>query len=249
MDWSMPLPTLSIDTATEVLALALGEGDRILAKSSIDAGRSHLELLLPGVQSLLEGAGFTVRDIDAIVAGTGPGTFSGLRVGIATARALAQSLEIRLSGFSTLEALALGLAGVSPAELVLPIIDAKRSQVFARLYKKEGKNTVRAESDVLCLDPRELLEELAKITGGKVGAAGNGVLAYRDIFVSAGQLEPLEPDHPGNRVDACWHLRADRAEASAVYNPGRLLSVVPQYVREPDADKTILLRKKEPWLQ
>ena len=246
------MPTLSIDTATEVLALALGEGEKILAKSSIDAGRSHLELLLPGVQQLLDEAGLTVRDIDGIVAGTGPGTFSGLRVGIATARALAQTLEVRLSGSSTLEALAFGLAEeTSASQLLLPVIDAKRSQVFAQLFKKEGKNTVKPESEVLCLDPQALLAELAKITGAAVRAAGNGVLAYRDIFGNAEQLELPGPDRPENRVDAGWHLRAGLAETEtgSDFDPGLLLSVVPHYVREPDADKTILLRKKEPWLQ
>lgn len=242
------MATLAIDTATEVLAIALGDGRKVLAQSSIDAGRSHLELLLPGVERLLDSAGLAIRDVESIVAGTGPGTFSGLRVGISTARALAQALEVRLSGFSTLEALALEMSlDVPAAALILPVIDAKRGQVFTQLYKKEGDDKLKSESGVLCLDPVRLLEWLKKMTGERVRAAGNGAMAYRDILKPEKQLDPLAQDHPGNRVNAVWHLRG--AEAAGAFDPGRLLSVVPVYVREPDADKTILLRKREPWLR
>ena len=135
------MPTLSFDTATDVLSLALGEGERVLAEIDIDAGRSHLERLLPAARELLGRAGMSIDDMTSIVVGTGPGTFSGLRVGIATARALAQSLEIPLFGSSTLEALAKELAaGIDGSKhgWILPLIDARRSQVFTQLYRKEG---------------------------------------------------------------------------------------------------------------
>lgn len=244
------MPALAIDTATDVMAIALGEGAEIMAEISINAGRSHLELLLGEVHSLLGEQGATIRDIDAIVAGTGPGTFSGLRVGIATARALAQTLELPIAGFSTLEAQALELSGKIPDEkalMLLPLIDAKRGQVFAQLYKNEGKGTVAPESDVLCLHPVELLEKVAGMTRAKVRAGGNGALAHRDVFEAAEQLDLLPPEDPGNRMRATWHLRA--VDHGAIYDQRQLLSVVPMYVREPDADKTVLLRKREPWLK
>ncbi len=232
------------------MAIALGDGELLMAEIAVDAGRSHLELLLPSIDHLLDANGVRLADVKAIVTGTGPGTFSGLRVGIATARALAQTLEVPLAGFSTLDALAHGLAagidGTGPV-MLLPMIDAKRGQVFTRLYKKEGEKGVMAESDVLCLDPEELAVRLPSMTATRVRAGGNGAIAYRDIFSAAGQIDLLAADHRGNFVSASWHLRA--AASQGGFDPRTLLTVVPEYVRDPDADKTILLRKKEPWLK
>jgi tRNA threonylcarbamoyladenosine biosynthesis protein TsaB len=244
------LPALAIDTATEVLALALAENGAILAESSIDAGRSHLELLLTAVHKLLEENSMTIRDVDAIAAGTGPGTFSGLRVGIATARALAQTLKVPLTGFSTLESLALELAGDVPfpeSPMIMPLIDAKRGQVFTQFFRKEGENRVTPESEILCLDPDQLLEMQPRMTWGDVRAGGNGATAYHDLFAQAKNIDLLTVDDPRNRVRAVWHLRA--VKDGNIFDPRQLLAVVPFYVREPDADRTILLRKKEPWLK
>ncbi|MBI5870449.1 MAG: tRNA (adenosine(37)-N6)-threonylcarbamoyltransferase complex dimerization subunit type 1 TsaB [Actinobacteria bacterium] len=247
------MPTLAIDTSTEVLALALGDGEKVLDELSIDAGRSHLEMLLPAVQDLLDSNGLAIGDLNAIVAGTGPGTFSGLRVGIATARALAQSLELPLFGYSSLEALANGLADGAEKPMprwILPLIDARRGQVFARLYKKEGEKGLKPESEVLCLDPDRLSDILPEISEGSVRAGGNGALAFRETLAAGGRLELLETDDEANRMRAGWHISAaEDSEIAAGYHPGKLLSVLPFYVREPDADKTVLLKKREPWLK
>lgn len=247
------MPTLAIDTSTEVLALALGDGEEVLAELGIDAGRSHLEMLLPAVQDLLDSNGMAIGDLTAIVTGTGPGTFSGLRVGIATARALAQSLELPLFGYSSLEALANGLAAGAERPMphwILPLIDARRGQVFARIYKKEGEKGLKPESEVLCLDPDRLSDILPEISEGSVRAGGNGALAFREILAAGGRLELLEKDDEANRMRAAWHISAaEDSEIEAGYQPGKLLSVLPLYVREPDADKTVLLKKREPWLK
>jgi|SRR5665811_552118 len=241
---------LAIDTATEVLALALGDGEMVLAESSIDAGRSHLEMLLPAAFDLLGSTGMTIGDVTAIVVGTGPGTFSGLRVGIATARALAQSLEIPLFGFSTIEALAKELAfGIetSMPGWVLPLIDARRGQVFTQLYKKEGNERLKPESEVLCLDPDKLSGVLSVTAADAIRAGGNGALAYRQVLADSGRLDLLDTDDRANRVRAAWHVGALNTVPD--YKPGQLLDVLPIYVREPDANKTILLKKREPWLK
>lgn len=244
------MPELAIDTATEVLALALGDGEGVLAETSVDAGRSHLEILLPAAHELLGSAGMTIGDLTAIVVGTGPGTFSGLRVGIATARALAQSLEIPLFGSSTLEALAKELAAGIEASIpgwVLPLIDARRGQVFTQLFKKEGNGRLKTESEVLCLDPDKLSGLLSVTAADTVRAGGDGALAYRQVLAADGKLDLLRANDNANRVRAAWHLGT--LSTASEYMPGQLLNVLPIYVREPDADKTILLKKREPWLK
>jgi tRNA threonylcarbamoyladenosine biosynthesis protein TsaB len=247
------MPALAIDTSTEVLALALGNGRQVLGEIDRDAGRSHLEMLLPAAHELLVDAGMTINDVAAVVVGTGPGTFSGLRVGIATARALAQSLEIPLFGFCSLDALAEGLAATMERPVsgwILPMIDARRGQVFARLYRKEGEKGLKPESEVLCLDPDKVSGILPEETARMIRTGGNGAMAYRELLSADHRLDLLQPEDRANCVHAFWHLVAlDTVKTAAGYQPGQLLDVLPLYIREPDADKTVLLKKREPWLK
>ncbi len=242
--------TLAFDTATEILAVSLGNNGKVICEEGIEAGRSHLEMLLPSIQNLLKGNNYSLSDIDRIVAGIGPGTFSGLRVGVSTARALAQTLEIPLSGFSTLEAMALELNrrfAHSGLRKLMPLIDAKRGQVFTQFYRIEGEGVIAPESDVLCLDPVSLVGRVGVIAQEKVGAGGNGAIPYRDAFAGSNLLELLPVEDEGNRVHAGWLLHKPGSHLDQDVN--NLRNLVPMYVREPDADKTILLRKKEPWLK
>lgn len=246
------MPVLAIDTATEVCAVALGEGGRLLGESVIDAGRSHLEMLLPEIHTLLENHGLATRDIRALAVGTGPGTFSGLRVGIATARGLAQGLRVPLRGSSTLEALAAGMVEAMPAGTergdvdIMPVIDAKRGQVFARLYRCENSGGLKAASEIMCLDPEELLGLFPPGVARRVLAAGNGALAYYEMFENNTRFKLYAREEPCHLVRAAFHVGA--ASEAGSYDPRDLLAVLPVYVREPDADKTVLLRKREPWL-
>ncbi|MBE0429936.1 MAG: tRNA (adenosine(37)-N6)-threonylcarbamoyltransferase complex dimerization subunit type 1 TsaB [Thermoleophilia bacterium] len=249
------MPALAIDTATEICGLALGGPGGVIDESALEAGRSHVEMLLPWTLDLLLRNGLDRTDITAVVAGTGPGTFTGLRVGIATARGLAQALEVPLAGFSTLEALALGIASgpvdepVDPdpsgAMDLLPVIDAKRGQIFAQLFRRR-EHGVEAVSEILCLNPGDLSKRLAALTGRRAMAAGNGALAHYEQFESDPRVEIINRDDSRHRVRAVHHLRA---AGDGVFDPVALTKVLPVYVREPDADKTVLMRKKEPWLK
>lgn len=246
------MPALAIDTSTKICSVALGPGGKPPDEIAIDAGRTHLEVLLPAVEELLGRQGVTAAALELIVAGTGPGTFSGLRVGIATARALAQALEIPITGSSSLAALAAAtaasteltsLAVTAETPAILPVIDARRGQVFAQIYRTNGGG-VEPGSEIFCLSPDELIAQVSKTAGATV-AVGNGVLAYHDLFAASPLRLPL-PASGLHRISAAWHLPGEPVRLK--YSPADLLAVKPVYVRAPDADKTVLLRKREPWL-
>ena len=239
------MPALAIDTSTEVLSVALAVPGELPDEIDIDAGRTHLERLLPAIDGLLEGRGCEPRSLDLIVTGTGPGTFSGLRVGIATARALAQALKVPLLGASSLAALAAAAAGSAAAETlaIMPVIDARRGQVFAQIYRK-NEDGVEPASDVFCKSPAELIARVAEDAPGTM-ALGNGVVAYYDLFSQGGFRLP-EAGSRLHRVRAACHIPAGGARRE--YDSAAVLAVRPAYVRKPDADKTVLLRKREPWL-
>lgn len=237
---------MAIDTATSVCSAAIGEGGKVIAEKNVDAGRSQLELLLAGINNIMEAHSIDAGDLGGIIVGTGPGTFSGLRVGIATARGLSQALEIPIHGSSSLKALALGL---SRRELglneVLPLIDAKRGQVFTQLFRKNNDGDLSEESKIFCLDPDDVNSCIGKITEKKVLAGGEGALVHYEILKRAERLELLPAGDTGHELRAALHLQKQICEIPA---GDKLPEVMPVYVREPDADKTVLLRKREPWL-
>lgn len=239
---------LAIDTATDALSVALTRDNSVLGESTLDAERRHLELLLPEIHGILSAAGCRVRDINAIVVGTGPGTFSGLRVGIATARGLAQALEIPLRGSSTLKAQAMGIAdrNCKPGDFILPVIDAKRGQVFSQLYRMEGGGVVTPESDVSCIGPSSLVKNIES-AGKVVLAAGNGALAYYDLFNASKLINLPASDNGCHKVRAVFHFLF--AEEDKSFKTANMMAVLPAYIREPDADMTVLERKKKTWLK
>jgi len=123
---------LGIETATERLSVALLI-DSTIHKRGADSRSSHCELLTGFIRELIEECGITVNDIDGVAVSVGPGSFTGLRIGIATAMGLAYGLGLKATGINTLTGLAWNAA--KPGTLVCPLIDARRSQVYTAVYR------------------------------------------------------------------------------------------------------------------
>ena len=144
--------TLAIETATDLVGCALAQDDRVVATFELSHGRRHVESLLPAVDACLAQVGATVDDIGAVVADVGPGLFTGLRVGLATARSLAFALELPVAAVTSLEALAYGarLSG----RVTCAAIDARRGEVFWQLFRPDHANDeVRAIGAAACSPP------------------------------------------------------------------------------------------------
>jgi len=127
---------LALDTATEQGNLALWAGDRVLGELSLKSPGTYLQHLLPGVEALLKGAGRRLEELTAIAVSQGPGNFTGLRIGLATAQGLAWSLGLPLAGVPTLEVLA-GQFPFQP-QPVAALVDAKRGEVYLGRYRVDG---------------------------------------------------------------------------------------------------------------
>ncbi|MEW6659995.1 MAG: tRNA (adenosine(37)-N6)-threonylcarbamoyltransferase complex dimerization subunit type 1 TsaB [Thermodesulfobacteriota bacterium] len=124
---------LALDTATENGSLALAADDRLLAEYSLDSPGTYLQHLLPGVEELLRAGGRSLQELGAIAVSQGPGNFTGLRIGLATAKGLAWALDIPLAPVPTLEALAAQIPRQPQPTAV--IMDAKRGEVFLGLFQ------------------------------------------------------------------------------------------------------------------
>jgi tRNA threonylcarbamoyladenosine biosynthesis protein TsaB len=227
---------LAFDTATPSTAVALG-GSAIAHPAELrddpaaGARPRHAQALLTLARHLLQDQGLTFADVDRIAVGTGPGGFTGLRIGLATARALALGSGAEIVGISTLRTLEGPARGAAqPGQVVAAILDARRGEVFAQA----GRDADEIVAPV-ALTP-ERLAELAVEAGAGPGArwlgVGDGAVRFRDILEPAGIAIPAD-DSPLHRVSATV-LAELGARASAVPRA----AVLPDYLRLPDAEIT-----------
>lgn len=237
MGWSGALDgggrviVLGLDTSTRatVVGLLVG-GDSLLQARDDPEGEErpgHATRLLPLADSLLADAGLVWGDVERIAVGVGPGTFTGLRIGVATARGLAQSLGVDLLGVSSLRALAHAAVG-NGLETVLAVIDARRGEVFAAAYR--GDRELIAPAPLSPVDLAELRERADSLAGSSTWTAvGDGAVRYRAELDLAG-VAVGDDDSPLHRVDGraiCeLGLQGDPSGAQ----------VLPDYRRRPDAE-------------
>ena len=231
---------LAFDTATPATTVALsGVGDVVFtATHDPVAGErpGHATHLLGLIARVMTRAEVGWEGVDRIAVGVGPGTFTGLRIGIATARALARARDIPLVAVSTLQSLAMagpraGSRG-APAGLdtVLAVIDARRGEVFAASWRiDEAGEFDRALLLPHALAPEALVELVAPL-GPATLAIGDGAVAFREVLERSGSFIP-DDDSALHRVTATNHCRlADRLQGSV---PDE---VRPDYLRAPDAE-------------
>jgi tRNA threonylcarbamoyladenosine biosynthesis protein TsaB len=222
-----PQTVLGFDTATATAAVAVARGDELLAERLAPPGSSgrprHATALLGEIEGVVAEAGGW-SEVELIATGVGPGTFTGLRIGIATARALAQARELPLVGVDSLAALALGIGG-DPGRPRLALIDARRGEVFAGLYRAEGE----VVWEPFVAPPDELARRLSQ-QPEKPLAAGDGSLRFRSEL-EAVDVEVLPDADPAHLVAARHVCKLGIRE-----RPGRPEQVKPMYLRRPDAE-------------
>jgi tRNA threonylcarbamoyladenosine biosynthesis protein TsaB len=219
---------LALDTSTSCMSAALLKDGTIACEISLMVKAGHGGILLPIIDEVLKKSDTPRESIGLIAAGLGPGSFTGLRIGIATAKGLAMALHCPLAGISTLDAMARGAAPSSMQ--IMPVMDAKKREIFCALYDKDGARL----SEHLNLRP----EEIKTLVSRETLFVGNGLPLYRDILSeSLGGLFHEGPTH-------LWNPRASIIGLMALELPAERMAedIQPTYVRASDA--TILLEKK-----
>lgn len=226
----MTATVLGFDTATDDTAACAARGGEILHESllglSEKGGPRHTTALLEEVERAAAAAGGWTA-VDSIAIGLGPGSFTGLRVGVATAKALALSRGLPVSGVCTLDALGRALAERGGAQSRLAVLDARRGEVFAALYEVSGE---RLWGPLVC-PPPELAARVADLPLPPL-AAGSGAVRFRQELASRGVEVPDDAD-PVHRI-AARHICALAAAGAGGEGPG---PVAPIYLRPPDAER------------
>ncbi|MBV9916841.1 MAG: tRNA (adenosine(37)-N6)-threonylcarbamoyltransferase complex dimerization subunit type 1 TsaB [Solirubrobacterales bacterium] len=227
---------LGFDTATRATSVALWDPEGLELEGRDDPAPGqrprHAAWLMPLIADQLELARLDWDSIDRIAVGVGPGTFTGLRIGVAVARALAQARQIPLVGISTLESLALGARRAAggeqapkPSHAVLAVIDARRGEAFAAGWDLDGRPLRHARA----LTPDALAERTAELGEG-VLAVGDGAVEFRSVLERAGAQVP-EDRSDLHRVAAINHCRLSDGRPESLPDEIR-----PDYLRRPDAE-------------
>lgn len=168
---------LGIESATPVAAVAVAGEGLILAERMVLNQRTHSVNLLPMIKSVLEESGVGKQGLGGIAVSGGPGSFTGLRIGMSTAKSLAQVLGLQVAGISTLSSLAYPLAGRGC--FICPVLNARKNEVYTSVY--DNKDVLSRLAGPMAVHPERLVEILLEL-GGLVIFAGDGVPRYEAVF-------------------------------------------------------------------
>lgn len=222
---------LALETSAKACSAAVSEDGRIVASAFQCTGLTHSRTLMPMVQAMLENAELTVDGCDAVAVANGPGSFTGIRIGVAAAKGLAFAAGKPAVGVSTLEAMALGCSGMEG--LVVCAMDARRRQVYNALFRSEGGALTRLTPDrPIALS--DLAEEVQNSEKKKI-IVGDGALLCYNNFLDNHISCVLAPPQLLMQNAASVALAAERA-----MREGRSVcaqELVPVYLRAAQADR------------
>ncbi len=169
---------LAIDSSSVVATVGIIENDTIVGEYTINTKMTHSQTLLPMIEALMTITKTEKESLDGIAVSGGPGSFTGLRIGSATAKGLGLALDIPIIHVPTLEALAYNMCGIK--EYVCPIMDARRNSVYTAMYHFEGEEII-TDINQCQMEIPELIKELSD-RGIKVVFLGDGVKVYKDAL-------------------------------------------------------------------
>lgn len=222
---------LGIDSSAVTAGCALYDNGKIIAEQFLNNGHTHSETMLPMVESMLKNAGVSLANLDSIAVTAGPGSFTGLRIGIAAVKGMAVGAKKPCIAVSTLEAIAYNFVGID--RVVCACMDARCGQVYNALFKTEGGTVFRLCED-RAIRAEDLSKELSDINGNIV-FAGDGAELMHNFTERRYELAP-------------YPLRYQRGSGVCLAAAGRdtvnAAALMPTYLRLPQAERERLAREK-----
>lgn len=227
---------LALESSAVACSVCLCEDEFLIAQSYENSGLTHSVTLLPMAQELLKNCGVALKDVDVIAVAAGPGSFTGVRIGVSAAKGLGWALDKPCAKVSTLEAMAWNTVSL-PGRLC-PVMDARRSQVYNALFSSDGERITRLTPD-RAIGLEELGEEL-KNTGETQILVGDGAMLCYNEFCKAGL--PVRLPAPNLRFQSAWGVARGAWEQA---KEGKLITaagLVPDYLRLSQAERERLAR-------
>jgi len=220
---------LVLETATMCGSIAIVTEGQCFAEFSLQTRETHSRRLLAGVDWLFKETSLGWQDIDAVAVSLGPGSFTGLRIGLSTAKGLAMAGNKKLLGVGTLDGLAAQMFGAR--QLICPVLDARKKEVFCGLYRCNEQGIPQLQGDYLVLKPAELCERINE----PVLFLGDGITAYGDLFAdqlgNLAIMAPVTAYYP--RAATVGLLAIDRWRNDEFLDPA---GAEPIYIRPSEAE-------------
>jgi tRNA threonylcarbamoyladenosine biosynthesis protein TsaB len=176
MRYAIVMKILAIDTSTPVGSVALAEGALLKAQDILNISATHNQRLLPGIDRILKNTGWTLGDLDALAVSLGPGSFTGLRIGMSVAKGLAWATGKPLAGVPTLDALAANVPLVPYP--VCPVLDARKGEIYTALYRQGEDQLQERFTPYMTLKPAKLLDLISE----KTVFVGDALLSYGEYL-------------------------------------------------------------------
>lgn len=230
---------LGFETSAKAASVALMQDGRLLGECYQNTGLTHSQTLLPMAENLLKCCGFAPDGAEAVAVAAGPGSFTGVRIGVAAAKGYAWGAGIPCYGVSTLEAMALGLG--EREGYVLPVMDARREQTYTALFSCDQGTLTRLRSD-RAIALSELENEIKNLQKPVFLVGDGSILCYNILKERVSQLV-LPPEHRMHQRAAGVCLAAERAIARG--ESGDAAALKPNYLRLSQAERERLAREKQ----
>ena len=221
---------LSIDTASDVCGVSILEDENLICKMDSNTGRTHSENLLPMINNALSKSSLVLKDIDLIVCDKGPGSFTGIRIGIATIKAFFDSLNINCIGITSLESLAFNLKkNIKENELICSLIDCKNNNCYYALY--EFKNNGYSKLIMPSTDNIDNILDILNSYNSNITFVGDGSINYKDVITSK-----INSCQFANESDNILNSYSLGLAGFTKYNQGITNeNVLPVYLKKPQA--------------
>ena len=223
---------LAIDTSGVTASVAILRDENVLAEIFLNLGRNHSEILLPSIDHLLIATGLDLKAIDVFACTVGPGSFTGIRIGVSTVKGLALAVDRPIVGLSALEVLAMNAMGFQ--KKICPMIDARREQVYAGSYADDG---AEALTNII---PERLFkaDDFLELIGGDAVFIGTGAVKYGEI---------IQRKLAGRSYFVVGHLHQVHASAVGVLAGRKALAgemtdavkLIPLYLRRSEAEEKL----------
>ncbi len=232
--------TLAFDSTAKTASCAVLDGNHVLGLYSIDNGLTQSELLLPMAENLLSALKLSYSDVGLFAAAVGPGSFTGVRIGVSLIKGLAFGRRVPCVSVSTLEALA---ENISPLDgILVPCMDARRGQVYSATFESDGTAVKRITED-RAISLTELASELRAYDGRKIYLCGDGYEIARLALTDAGIDVTVTPELLITENAASVAKVAIRNYARGDYTSDKEL--LPTYLRLPQAERERREREKQ----
>ena len=230
----------AVDTCSMSSSCAIADENRIIAEFTVNHKKTHSEKIMPQIEAMFKAADITVNDIDAFAAAVGPGSFTGVRIGVAIVKGFSLAANKPCISVSAIEGLSYGARHFNG--LVVPILDARRNQVYSGIFKSDGRKIKRLTPD-RAVELSVLLEEL-KGYDENVIFSGDGVPVFKEEVVrTIGDKAYFVPNpYVYNLASNVAQIGIEKFENGEITEGGLL---VPEYVRLSQAEQEKLKQKGE----